>query len=1032
MTLVSFLSRLTCARRPGKSHGPQPLWKWMKNALWLEPLGNRSLPSTSAFTATFSGFTTTTDQPLAPSIPQFDTMGGKRTLESVEIISDIELDSSASGSVTNHSSSAGTEEATVTNASISVTGTGFTSPLTATQATLLDTGPVSCPGKVTTTIGPFSASLISSSDVTLTGGTLAPFIGTGNLSYTTTASADSTDHVTGGSNFAKNTTISANGTATVEIIYTYVSDPALMTTASQAVTLGTVAPTLTDSATLSGATQPTGTITFVLTGPGGFALTHTDPVNGNGTYTAGATLPTTGLVAGMYTWSAHYSGDANNNSANDQGGTAEQTVVTNASPNLVTTSSPNVTIGTTGATLSDSAVLSGGFFETGTITFSLTGRGGFSFTHTDAVHGNGIYTAGDTLPTTGLVAGRYTWLAHYSGDGNNKSAIDQGGTAEQTVVNIESDVGGPQLTIDKIGGETVHSGDTVHFTIVVSNQGPTTAQNVVLTDPLPDATHLAWTTDAGAIANGVLTDNIGGLSSGASVTIHVSAVTAAGYGATLNNTATATSTNNTPPSISASATDIVLLPDITPALSSISGSVFLDPAQQGNFVPPDVALPGVTITLTGVTSSGTSVITSVVTDINGNFTFTGLQPGTYNLVETQPVNFIPGASFPGDLGGTSNPDVISTITVGSSQTAVNYRFTQLSLTAQAMSKQQLLASSSGVEQLTGPAGTGTATVADPFAASSLAPGGHYFVTGAGFGQSPQVSVYNPTGRVVAQFYAYDPRFQGGVRVALGDVNGDGTPDIVTATGPTGSPDVRVFDGRTGVMVDEFMAYDPRFAGGVFAAVGDVNHDGLADIVTAPDTGGGPEVKVFSGKALTQDNTSLLADFMAYDPHFAGGVRVALGDVDHDGTLDLITGPGPGSGPDVRVFGGNNLATAGPNSDFIRELLAFAPTYSGGVNVAAVDTNADGFADIVVSPATTSSEVRIFSGSNLALLADFMAENHTEAAGLNVATVLGPTPAIITAGGTTSQVQVLNASSQTVLDSFFAAPSQVAGVYVGGI
>src|SRR5205823_3495303 len=176
-------------------------------------------------------------------------------------------------------------------------------------------------------------------------------------------------------------------------------------------TLGTTAPTLTDSAVLSGGTNPTGSITFTLTGPGGFSFTQTDTVNGNGTYTAGDTLPTSGQVAGTYTWSAHYSGDTNNSSAPDQGGTAEQTVVSPAHPSLVTTASSAVTLGTTAPTLTDSAVLSGGFFETGTITFTLTGPARFPYTPPFTSNGNGTYTAGDTLPTSGQVAGTYTWSA---------------------------------------------------------------------------------------------------------------------------------------------------------------------------------------------------------------------------------------------------------------------------------------------------------------------------------------------------------------------------------------------------------------------------------------------------------------------------------------------------------------------------------------------------------------------------------------------------------------------------------------------
>ena len=67
-----------------------------------------------------------------------------------------------------------------------------------------------------------------------------------------------------------------------------------------------------------------------------------DPLTGNGSYTASDTLPTTGTVVGTYTWSVKYAGDANNNPATDQGGTAEQTVVSKASPTIMTTASGEI------------------------------------------------------------------------------------------------------------------------------------------------------------------------------------------------------------------------------------------------------------------------------------------------------------------------------------------------------------------------------------------------------------------------------------------------------------------------------------------------------------------------------------------------------------------------------------------------------------------------------------------------------------------------------------------------------------------
>jgi uncharacterized repeat protein (TIGR01451 family) len=216
--------------------------------------------------------------------------------------------------------------------------------------------------------------------------------------------------------------------------------PTLTTTASPAtVTLGSNPVTLTDTATLSGGYHPTGNIVFELFFNGGSqpVFTQAVAVNGNGDYTTspGFTLPTTGTVTGTYTWAAtFFSGDKNNNEVSDSNPAAEVTVVSPASPTLATTASPAVTLGTTAPTLSDSAVLSGGFNPTGSIDFTLTGPGGFSFTQTVPVSGNDTYTASTTLPTTGTVAGTYTWTAHYGGDPNNSEASDQGGPAEQTVV----------------------------------------------------------------------------------------------------------------------------------------------------------------------------------------------------------------------------------------------------------------------------------------------------------------------------------------------------------------------------------------------------------------------------------------------------------------------------------------------------------------------------------------------------------------------------------------------------------------------
>jgi Tol biopolymer transport system component len=279
--------------------------------------------------------------------------------------------------------------------------------------------------------------------------------------------------------------------------------------------------------------------------------------------------------------------------------------------------------------------------------------------------------------------------------------------------------------------------------------------------------------------------------------------------------------------------------------------------------------------------------------------------------------------------------------------------------------------------------------------AAVSPTTALWAAGADAGGGPNVRVFAGIVRwKVRDFMAYDPLFQGGVRVAMGDVNGDGVPDVITAPGPGGGPDVRVWDGVTGKLLLEFMAYDPRFSGGLFVAAADLTGAGHVEIITAPDTGGGPDVRIFDGATGT-----LVREFMAYDAHFQGGVRPAVGDVEGTGLPDLITAPGPGGGPDIRIFHANGT--------LVREFMAYSPRFAGGVFVAAGDVLGDGRARVITAPgAGGGPDVRIFGAVGV-LAAEFLAYDGAFAGGVRVA-VLDVNAcggvAILTASGPSAQPQ----------------------------
>ena len=240
--------------------------------------------------------------------------------------------------------------------------------------------------------------------------------------------------------------------------------PAVVTQASSAVTIGGA---ISDTATLSGGVNPTGSITFNLYGPndatctGAVVFTSTVTVNGNGAYGSGTFTPAT---AGTYRWIANYSGDGNNaKTANGCNESNESVVVNPAHPTVVTQASAAVTIG---GAISDTATLAGGVAPTGTITFNLYGpndatcSGAVLFQSTATVNGNGTYGSGNFTPTA---TGTYRWIANYGGDANNTATANGCNESNESVV-----VKPATPTIATVATEGGVAGDKISDTATLS------------------------------------------------------------------------------------------------------------------------------------------------------------------------------------------------------------------------------------------------------------------------------------------------------------------------------------------------------------------------------------------------------------------------------------------------------------------------------------------------------------------------------------------------------------------------------------
>jgi hypothetical protein len=153
-----------------------------------------------------------------------------------------------------------------------------------------------------------------------------------------------------------------------------------------------------------------------------------------------------------------------------------------------------------------------------------------------------------------------------------------------------------------------------------------------------------------------------------------------------------------------------------------------------------------------------------------------------------------------------------------------------------------------------------------------------------------------------------PGFKGGVRVATGDLNGDGIPELVAAPGVGTLPIVKVFDILSGALITEFNGLGSTQTGrGLSVAIGDINGDGAGDIITGA-TKGGSTVNVFYGTPGDYPDGSLGASFLnVFPPAFKGGVWVAAGNV-----VNNATDPVGGKRDEILVASGNGLVpgTAG--------------------------------------------------------------------------------------------------------------------------
>lgn len=253
---------------------------------------------------------------------------------------------------------------------------------------------------------------------------------------------------------------------------------------------------------------------------------------------------------------------------------------------------------------------------------------------------------------------------------------------------------------------------------------------------------------------------------------------------------------------------------------------------------------------------------------------------------------------------------------------------------------------------------------------------------------PLLYLINNEGEEIDSFRAYPEGFEGEVRFALSDADGDENKEVVVVPGEGGGPQVRVLD-LNGLPLNQFFAFEESDRSGLLLATADVNADGAEDIAVVKD--GGTEVRLFTEKGeelfsfeisshqgakalslgqLDEDEQFEVVvlteanDVWVYEvdgdyersftlPASQEVSRLVVADIDEDEVGELLLSAEEGSRPFVWVY-----SAIGQLQDLF---LAYASSYQGGVSLQVGDIDGNGEVEIYTAPTSNGGpHVRIFN------------------------------------------------------------------------
>jgi len=150
------------------------------------------------------------------------------------------------------------------------------------------------------------------------------------------------------------------------------------------------------------------------------------------------------------------------------------------------------------------------------------------------------------------------------------------------------------------------------------------------------------------------------------------------------------------------------------------------------------------------------------------------------------------------------------------------------------------------------------------------------------GHTDPIKIYQLNGNAIKRaWYPFGELHSHGYHVAVGEFGQGDIPRIIVASDVGGDPSVSVFD-LSLTRLHRWNAFEAAFRGGVRVAAGDLDGDGEDEIVASPGPGKKPVIKTFS-----LEGNEIYPEFTAYSALGTPGIAVEVVDVDFDGKDDIV-------------------------------------------------------------------------------------------------------------------------------------------------